>query len=68
MLSSLPVGFSFDLPPDFEEVHELFAFAVKELSIFAGTVDQLENQRSSGHDAVATGKEIPAKKRRKTFV
>ena len=51
----LPVGFIFDLFPDFGKVHELFALAVKKRSIFVAAVDQLENERTPCHDAAATG-------------
>ena len=48
--------------PDGEEVHELLSLAVEELSILVRRVDQLEDERSTGDDAVASRKKVPEKK------
>ena len=60
------VGLVLDLLHDLVEVGELLALAVQELSILVGRVDELEDEGTAGHDARASGKEIPRKQRRKT--
>ena len=60
------VGLVLDLLHDLVKVGELLALAVQELSILVGRVDELEDEGTAGHDARASGKEIPRKQRRKT--
>ena len=45
--------------PDGEKVGELLSLAVKKFSIFERRVDQLEDERSTGDDAVASRKKVP---------
>ena len=59
------VGLVLDLLHDLVEVGELLALAVQELSILVGRVDELEDEGTAGHDARASGKEIPRKQGRK---
>ena len=49
--------------PDGEEVHELLSLAVEELSILVRRVDQLEDERSTGDDAVASRKKVSEKRK-----
>ena len=49
----------FDLFSDGGKVHELFAFAMEEFSVFVLRVDQLQDQRSTGHDTASSRKEVP---------
>ena len=51
-----------DLLHDGGKVHELFALAVEELAIFVGRVDQLKDERSSGHDSGASRQKVPRKR------
>ena len=54
--------------PDGEEVHELLSLAVEELSILVRRVDQLEDERSTGDDAVASRKKVPEKRKTAALV
>ena len=51
--------------PDGKEVHELLALAVEELSILVGRVDQLEDERTTGDNAVTSGEKIPGEQKKK---
>ena len=54
--------------PDGEEVHELLSLAVEELSILVRRVDQLEDERSTGDDAVASRKKVSEKRKTAALV
>jgi hypothetical protein len=41
-----------------EKVHEFLSFAVQELPILGGSIDQLQNKWPSSHNSRPTGKEI----------
>ena len=48
--ASNSVCFIFNLLHDGGELHELLTLGVEELSVLIRTIDQLEDQRSPGHD------------------
>ena len=64
-----PICFILNLFSNGNKVHELFSFAMQEFSILGGSVDQLQNKRSTSHDPTTTGQEISAieKKQNMTF-
>ena len=48
--ASYSVCLIFNLLHDGGELHELLTLGVEELSVLIRTIDQLEDQRSPGHD------------------
>ena len=60
--ASHPVRLVLDLLHDGEEVHELLALAVQELSILRGSVDKLKDEGASCDNPRTTGEEVPGKR------
>ena len=56
-----PICFILNLFSDGNKVHKLFPFTMQKFSIFRWTIDQLENQRTTGHNSTTTGQEISVK-------
>lgn len=57
--ASNTVCFSLNLQTDLLKICELLSFAVQEFSILCAGIDQLQDQRTPGHNARATWQKVP---------
>ena len=62
------IRFILNLLSNFCKTHKFLALGMKKLSIFGGSIDQLENQGTPGHNTVSTRQKIPEKEKIQTSI